>query len=127
MKEENCCKCPSKESPLIVSSNSVIKDGHICFCPCHKEEAPAYSPSVNIIRKILAKYITEWSNEMLCELANSIDLAVKNREAELIEEIEGIRRFESDYDDEDKRSRRDVRPYNQALEDILTKLKGNTN
>lgn len=38
MKEENCCKCPSKESPLIVNSNSVIKDGHICFCPCHKEE-----------------------------------------------------------------------------------------
>ena len=34
----------------------------------------------------------------------------------LLKEME---RMESDYDDEDKRARRDVRPYNEALSEII--------
>ena len=36
--------------------------------------------------------------------------------------VEKNRRMESDYDDEDKRARRDVRPYNEALDEILSHL-----
>ena len=36
--------------------------------------------------------------------------------------VEGLKRTESDYDDEDKKSRRDVRPFNEALDVIIIGL-----
>jgi len=36
--KEKCCVCYGKK-PEIVSSNTGIIDGHICFCPCHTKSA----------------------------------------------------------------------------------------
>lgn len=77
MKEENCCKCPSKESPLIVNSNSVIKDGHICFCPCHKEE--------NWEKEFGERFIESRYFERIKQFIHSL---LKSQRAELIKEIE---------------------------------------
>ena len=42
--------------------------------------------------------------------------------ADVVEEIKNMKRLETDYDDEDKRARQNVKPYNEALSDILAHL-----
>ena len=37
-----------------------------------EENAVAYSPTVNIIRPILANHLNEWSSKMLMELADAL-------------------------------------------------------
>jgi predicted RNA-binding Zn-ribbon protein involved in translation (DUF1610 family) len=44
------------------------------------------------------------------------------KEDALRKSVDDLRRMESDYDDEDKRARRDVRPYNEALDEVLALL-----
>ena len=123
MKEENCCKCPSKESPLIVSSNSVIKDGHICFCPCHKESKENWE------KEFGERFIESRYFERIKQFIHSL---LKSQRAELIKDIEGMKK----QDEHSKNCSLAMSPcescaeefaYNQALEDVLTKLKEITN
>ena len=41
----------------------------------------------------------------------------------LVKEMEGLKRMESDYDDEDKRARRDVRPFNEGISAAVAVVK----
>ena len=54
--------------------------------------AVAYSPTINLVRPILAKYLSEWQSPMLMELAellsSEIKLAVEKREGE----VEGMKK-----------------------------------
>ena len=57
-----------------------------------KNEHIAYSPEVNLIRPILAKYMNEWSADMLGELAKilnkSITQAIVEERERVVKEIE---------------------------------------
>jgi len=55
------------------------------------------------------------------EYAKDFITSIRTQDLEDIKEwVEGNKRMESDYEDEDKRSRRDVGPYNAALFDLTT-------
>ena len=69
--------------------------------------------------KAFAKGDLEWHKE---EWLKFIEEIIKLERIKLKEKIEGNKRMESDYDDEDKRSRRDVRPFNEALDSVLKLL-----
>ena len=88
-----------------------------------KHEPIAYSPSVNVIRPILAKHMNEWSNEMLCELANEIDLAVSKERERILERLKmkylPIVQENTTWGDTKHNSNSVRVGYNESLDDII--------
>jgi hypothetical protein len=58
---------------------------------------------------------TQWTAEQ-GNVRYFIYQTIKNREREIAEGVDAHRRMESDYDDDDKKARRDVRPFNEGLD-----------
>ena len=82
------------------------------------------------IKKILADFENRLHNTLITKFTlnetEEIVKEAKSSHSHLIEEIikmaQEMKRMESDYDDEDKTSRRDVPPYNEAITDFITNL-----
>jgi hypothetical protein len=109
-------KCSSPcEHTLSRCNECFAKDG----CNCENIEAEDWKKDITPLLQ------RTWDNKAgyYDWVAFITQLLAKER-AKLLEEIEGkvewMKRMESDYDDDDKRARRDVSPYNQALSDSLS-------
>lgn len=81
----------------------------------YPQEMLLMSSCPNCGQEVNQKFVEDTIDEILQQVLTEQKMKFK-------EMVENKRRMESDYDDEDKRNRRDVRPYNEALDETLSEL-----